>query len=176
MRLLPPALPLRQDPDRPAAPGGDRRRDRLLLPRQRPRLPRDPHHPAPPQDGRADSSSISPSTTRSSGSSRRSTSSAFARLARRHRAPAAGLRRPRAGSRRSRRSRPPNVADFCLEMYRRMGLLDGIRVARSSDPGLPPCGLRRRRLLRRCAVRGRDRAGAADRRRLQAAQGGRFRT
>jgi len=25
------------------------------------------------------------------------------------------------------------VADFCLEMYRRMGLLDGIRVARSSD-------------------------------------------
>jgi hypothetical protein len=27
-----------------------------------------------------------------------------------------------------------NVADFCLEMYRRMGLLNGIRVARSSDP------------------------------------------
>ena len=27
-----------------------------------------------------------------------------------------------------------NVADFCLEMYRRMGLLDGIRIARSSDP------------------------------------------
>jgi hypothetical protein len=27
-----------------------------------------------------------------------------------------------------------NVADFCLEMYRRMGLLDGMRVARSSDP------------------------------------------
>src|SRR3954470_1851256 len=27
-----------------------------------------------------------------------------------------------------------NVADFCLEMYRRMGLLDGTRVARSSDP------------------------------------------
>jgi len=26
------------------------------------------------------------------------------------------------------------VANFCLEMYRRMGLLDGIRVARSSDP------------------------------------------
>lgn len=28
------------------------------------------------------------------------------------------------------------VADFCLEMYRRMGLLDGIHVARSSDPAL----------------------------------------
>ena len=28
------------------------------------------------------------------------------------------------------------VADFCLEMYRRMGLLDGIRVVRSSDPAL----------------------------------------
>ena len=27
-----------------------------------------------------------------------------------------------------------NVADFCLEMYRRLGLLDGIRVMRSSDP------------------------------------------
>jgi hypothetical protein len=29
-----------------------------------------------------------------------------------------------------------NVADFCLEMYRQMGLLDGIRVARSSDPAI----------------------------------------
>jgi hypothetical protein len=27
-----------------------------------------------------------------------------------------------------------NVADFCLAMYRAMGLLDGIRVVRSSDP------------------------------------------
>ena len=27
-----------------------------------------------------------------------------------------------------------NVADFCLEMYRRMGLLDGIRIVRSGDP------------------------------------------
>ena len=26
------------------------------------------------------------------------------------------------------------VADFCLEMYRRLGLIDGIRVVRSSDP------------------------------------------
>jgi hypothetical protein len=29
-------------------------------------------------------------------------------------------------------TKAPNVADFCLEMYTRMGLLDGIRVARSS--------------------------------------------
>jgi hypothetical protein len=29
-----------------------------------------------------------------------------------------------------------NVADFCLEMYRRMGLLEGVRVARSSDPAI----------------------------------------
>jgi len=28
-----------------------------------------------------------------------------------------------------------NVADLCLEMYRHMGLLDGVRVVRSSDPG-----------------------------------------
>jgi hypothetical protein len=27
-----------------------------------------------------------------------------------------------------------NVADFCLEMYRAMDLIDGIRVVRSSDP------------------------------------------
>jgi hypothetical protein len=30
----------------------------------------------------------------------------------------------------------PTVANFCLEMYRRMGLLEGIRVARSSDAAL----------------------------------------
>lgn len=29
-----------------------------------------------------------------------------------------------------------NIADFCLEMYRRLGLLDGIRVVRSSDPAV----------------------------------------
>ena len=29
-----------------------------------------------------------------------------------------------------------NVADFCLEMYRGMGLLDGVKVVRSSDPVL----------------------------------------
>jgi hypothetical protein len=27
-----------------------------------------------------------------------------------------------------------NIADFCLEMYRRMGLLEGVRVVRSGDP------------------------------------------
>jgi hypothetical protein len=29
-----------------------------------------------------------------------------------------------------------NVADFCLEMYRGMGLLEGVRVVRSSDPAV----------------------------------------
>src|SRR5690348_10383032 len=29
-----------------------------------------------------------------------------------------------------------HVADFCLEMYRAMGLLEGIRVVRSSDPAV----------------------------------------
>ena len=29
-----------------------------------------------------------------------------------------------------------NVADFCLDMYRRMELLEGIRIMRSSDPAL----------------------------------------
>lgn len=29
-----------------------------------------------------------------------------------------------------------NTADFCLEMYRRMGLLDGVRVVRSGDPAV----------------------------------------
>ncbi|HEX2101538.1 MAG TPA: hypothetical protein VHF69_12780 [Candidatus Synoicihabitans sp.] len=30
----------------------------------------------------------------------------------------------------------PNVADFCLEMYRRLGLLEGVRVVRSSNPAV----------------------------------------
>jgi hypothetical protein len=29
-----------------------------------------------------------------------------------------------------------NVADFCLEMYRRMGLLEGVHVVRSGDPAV----------------------------------------
>ena len=32
------------------------------------------------------------------------------------------------------------VADFCLEFYRRMGLLEGIRVVRSSDPAVRRAG------------------------------------
>jgi hypothetical protein len=32
------------------------------------------------------------------------------------------------------------VADFCLELYRRMGLLEGVRVVRSSDPGVRRAG------------------------------------
>ncbi len=37
-----------------------------------------------------------------------------------------------------------NPADFCLEMYRRMGLLEGIRVVRSGDPAvrLAACDIR----------------------------------
>ena len=36
-----------------------------------------------------------------------------------------------------------HVADFCLELYRRMGLLEGIRVVRSSDPAVrcAACGV-----------------------------------
>ncbi len=33
-----------------------------------------------------------------------------------------------------RQTAAATVADFCLEMYRRMGLLDGIHIVRSSDP------------------------------------------
>jgi hypothetical protein len=33
-------------------------------------------------------------------------------------------------------TKPTNPADFCLEMYRRMMLLDGVRVVRSSDPAV----------------------------------------
>lgn len=32
--------------------------------------------------------------------------------------------------------RAANVADFCLEMYRRMGLLEGMEIVRSSDPAV----------------------------------------
>ena len=58
------------------------------------------------------------------------------------------------------RSSAETVADFCLEMYRRMGLLDGIRVVRSSDPALRRARVRRERFLRRCAIRRRNRARA----------------
>ena len=34
-----------------------------------------------------------------------------------------------------KKTKASNVADFCLQMYTRMGLLDGIRVERSSAPG-----------------------------------------
>ena len=47
-----------------------------------------------------------------------------------------------------------NVADFCLEMYRRLGLLDGITVVRSGDPEFRARD-EDRRLLCRCATRGR---------------------
>jgi hypothetical protein len=35
-----------------------------------------------------------------------------------------------------RKTAAETVADFCLEMYRRMGLLDGVDVVRSSDPAV----------------------------------------
>jgi hypothetical protein len=35
-----------------------------------------------------------------------------------------------------RQTTAANVADFCLEVYRRTGLLDGLRVVRSSDPAV----------------------------------------
>jgi len=35
-----------------------------------------------------------------------------------------------------KRVQATNVADFCLGMYREMGLLEGIRVVRSSDPAV----------------------------------------
>jgi hypothetical protein len=31
---------------------------------------------------------------------------------------------------------PTNVAEFCLEVYHKMGLIEGIRIARSGDPAL----------------------------------------
>ncbi len=59
-----------------------------------------------------------------------------------------------------RKPRLTDVADFCLEMYRGMGLLDGIDVVRSSDPEVR-AAVRRGRLLRGCPVGGRTRAGPA---------------
>ena len=45
-----------------------------------------------------------------------------------------------------------NIADFCLEMYSGMGLLDGIRVVRSSDAALRRAAMRCFRFLRGCDV------------------------
>jgi len=35
-----------------------------------------------------------------------------------------------------KQTRAANAADFCLEVYRRLGLLDGVRVVRSGDPAV----------------------------------------
>ncbi len=55
-----------------------------------------------------------------------------------------------------------NVADFCLEMYRRLGLLEGLRVMRSGDPELSAARGRGRRLLRRRDLPERARARAQE--------------
>ncbi len=56
-----------------------------------------------------------------------------------------------------RRVEAENVADFCLEMYRRLGLLEGMTVRRSGDPEFRRRAIAGGRLFRGCAVRGRDR-------------------
>ena len=86
-------------------------------------------------------------------------------------------RADRSGSSRTTSTIPPielfrktsaaTVADFCLEMYRGMGLLDGMRRRALERPGLPAARVQRGRLLRGRAVRGRDRARAHARRRAR---------
>ena len=76
LRVFPEAVSRRQNPDGPPAASGNRRRNRLLLPRQRPRSARNADHPAPSQDQRTGARSTSPSTTKSSGNFRRSISNA----------------------------------------------------------------------------------------------------
>ena len=66
----------------------------------------------------------------------------------------------------SARPRRRRVADFCLDMYRGMGLLDGMRRRALERSGGPAPRVRRGRLLRGRAVRGRDRARPRARRRL----------
>lgn len=51
-----------------------------------------------------------------------------------HTARQLGAYAPEAVVRGFREVRAATVADFCLEMYRQLGLLEGIRVARSADP------------------------------------------
>ena len=150
--------------DGPAAPGRDRRRDRLLLPRQRPRLPRDPDHAAPPQDRRAVPAQFRLRQPDPAQVLAALPQARLARLARQHRRTSCRPTSTAAGSRRSATSPPTNVADFCLEMYRRMGLLEGIRVARSSDPAFRRAACDVDDYYRRRALRGRDRAGPARRR------------
>ena len=95
------------------------------------------------------------------------------RLARQHRPPAAAPTSTPAWVEAFRGDPAANVADFCLEMYRRMGLLDGIRVARSSDPAFRRAACDVDDFFVDVPLRGRDRAGPVRGRRPQAAQGGR---
>ena len=77
----------------------------------------------------------------------------------------------RAGSRPSGRCTAANVADFCLEMYRQDGPPRGDPRRPLGRPGIPAGGLRRGRVLRRRALRGRDRAGPIRRWRVATARG-----
>ena len=67
-----------------------------------------------------------------------------------------------------------NVADFCLEMYRHLGLLEGLRVDALGRSGAAASRRGGRRLLRRRDLRKRTRARAEEPRRPPASQGWRF--
>ena len=170
VRVLPAALPRRQDPDGPAAPGGARRRDRLLLPRQRPRLPRDPDHPAAPQDGRADPAQLRVHQPDPAQVFAALPQAVPARLARPHVAPVAGLCRPPLGG---------GVREHGRDERRRLlpgdvppdGAARGHTGRALERPGLPACSLRRGRLLCRCPLRRRGRAGPPDGRGPETVQG-----
>ena len=118
----------------PAGCNRNRRRDRLLLPRQRPRSARNQNPSSPPQKRR---------NLRNQFHLRQQTpAKIFAAVSETHLRPIGcektALQLPAYVDRRwveaFKNIRATNVADFCLEMYRQMGLLEGIRVVRSSDP------------------------------------------
>ena len=73
-----------------------------------------------------------------------------------------------------RRTQAANVADFCLEMYRHLGLLEGIRVARSSDPEFRRAACEISDFFVDVPYRGGNRPGPACRWRIETAQRGRF--
>ena len=171
LRVFPEAVSLRQNPDRPPAANGNRRRDRLFLPRQRPRSARNANHPASPQDRRAGAAQLR---------FRQQDSAEILAALSQAQCPRTGKPRRRCNCAHSSNRRwveafqeyhADDVADFCLEMYRRMGLLDGIRVVRSSDPDVSPRRLRHRRISSSmCLMRARSCAPGSTRRRPQAAR------
>ena len=153
MRDFSAPISLREDPDRAPTAIGDRRRDRFFLSRQRSRPARD--------DDRSCAICASGREQRINFSFANKLQREFSPLFAKRVLPEwqANTARqlpnlvPQSCVDEFKAVQAENVADFCLEMYRHLGLLEGMRVKRSGDPEFRRRACADGRLFRRCELR-----------------------